>query len=75
MSGALYDQVERTICNVYRKNFPNLGKSKKSFDSMFNSKENSKYSFKEFIHSIRKKLFKIGGHIGKIELRSTTSWN
>ena len=28
MSGALYDQVERTICNVYGKNFPNLGKSK-----------------------------------------------
>ena len=50
-----------------------LNNAKKSFNSIFNSKENSKYSFKEFIHSIRKKLFKIGGHIGKIEPRSTTS--
>ena len=52
-----------------------LNNAKKSFYSIFNSKENSKYSFKEFIHSIRKKLFKIGGHIGKIKPRGTTSWN
>ena len=48
-----------------------LNNAKKSFNSIFNSKENSEYSFKEFIHSIGKKLFKIRGHIGKIEPRST----
>ena len=40
-----------------------LNSARKSFNSIFNSKENSKYSFKEFIHSIRKKLFKIRGQI------------
>ena len=40
-----------------------LNSAKISFNSIFNSKENSKYSFKEFIHSMRKKLFKTRGQI------------
>ena len=36
-----------------------LNSARKSFNSIFHSKENSKYSFKENIHSIRQKLFKI----------------
>ena len=48
-----------------------LNNARKLFNSIFNSKENSKYSFKPFIHSIGKKLFKLREHIGKIEPRST----